>query len=114
MTSVEPCCPMKYKFINSSHLLPYESHVTLFATRPCGHKCCWASKQAKPAKADTSRLSLVSAVYLVPDLGTVRQSPGPYAGVSAACAEAGSDPVLLCGLGSDCSEVSFVGKSCEK
>lgn len=114
MTSVEPCCPMKYRFMNSFRLLPYESHVTLFATRPCGHKCCWASKQARTAKADTSRLSLVSAEYLVPDFGTVCQSPGAYAGVSAACAEAGSDPVLLRGLGSDCGEASFVGKSCEK
>lgn len=115
MKSVEPCCPMKYGFMNNSQiLLLYQSHITLFATRPCGHKCCWAHKQARAAKNDTSRLSLVSAEYQVPDLSNVCQSPGPYSGSSAACAQPGSAPVLLCGLGLDCSEESFVGKCCEK
>jgi len=39
--SVEPFCPMMYGFLNNSHiLLPYKSHVTLFATRSRGHKYC--------------------------------------------------------------------------
>lgn len=71
---------MRNEFMNSPHsLLPYQSYITLFATRPCGHKCCWASKGGRWGKAAISRLSLVSAEVL--EFSSICHSPAPCSGV---------------------------------
>lgn len=110
---------LPHGFINSSYiLLVYQSVITLFALRPRGHECYWAHQEERTAKADTSRLSLISAEYQVPEFSTKCQSLGlctrGSAVLGAQLLVLKPDLVLLCCLESDCNEESFVGKCCEK